>query len=146
MWCNEETSVASSSPQRKNQSCDQGGGAAGGGVESTYTKTTKLIFTWFTSKDTTEDVFLWNIYRMPRRNYTFWLTGINNYFIQGDQVNMAMLFLYLVKRDTSSDGYCTEAYTRVTLFNCYHKNTAMLNWSPCIKSTYVILGALPLLK
>ena len=45
--------------------------------------------------------------------------------VQGDQINMTVLFLYLVKSD-ASERYCTHVNTR------YQKNTAMLNWSPSL--------------
>ena len=36
--------------------------------------------------------------------------------IQGDHLNIAVLFWYLAKRDSSSVGYCTVAYASVTLY------------------------------
>ena len=47
-------------------------------------------------------------------------------FIQGDQLNMDMYFLYLVKSDLSS----VYVYSSVkSLSTRYQKNTVMLNWS-----------------
>ena len=44
-------------------------------------------------------------------------------FIQPDQINMAVLFWYLVESDLSSVGYCTEAYTRqVTVYKVPEKH------------------------
>ena len=36
--------------------------------------------------------------------------------LQSDQLNIAVLFWYLVKRDLSSVRYCTEAYTIITFY------------------------------
>ena len=63
-------------------------------------------------------------------------TIINCYLhIQGDQLNIAACFWYLVKSNLSSlNVYISVHWTLdKSLFTKYQKNTAMFNWSPCIK-------------
>ena len=50
--------------------------------------------------------------------------------VQGDQLYMAVLFWYLVKRDLSSVRHCTVAYTSALLAR-YQNNTVMFIWSGC---------------
>ena len=51
--------------------------------------------------------------------------------IQGDQVNMTVIFWYLVKSDLSSKHMCT---LDKSFFANYQKHTAISNWSPCTVS------------
>ena len=54
-------------------------------------------------------------------------------YVQGDQLNMAIFFCYVVKSDLSM-VYST-VYTRTldkSLITRYKKHTDMYNWSPCI--------------
>ena len=60
--------------------------------------------------------------------------------IQDDQINKAVFFWYLVKRDLSSVRYCTYTCTLdKSRFPRYQKNSAMLNWSPCMLPAECIL-------
>ena len=50
------------------------------------------------------------------------------HYIQGDQLNMAVCFWYLVKRDANIQ-YCTVAYTVQVKF--YEVPEQHVHWSPC---------------
>ena len=52
--------------------------------------------------------------------------------VQGDQLNIAVSFWYLVKSDLSSERYCTRVHWTSHFFQGTRKNTAVFNWSPCI--------------
>ena len=67
--------------------------------------------------------------------------------IQGDQINMSVLFWYLVKRDLSS----VHLRTLASLFTRYQNSTAIYILSPCtplykIPTNYVIIDVSPLQK
>ena len=57
-----------------------------------------------------------------------------NFLLQTDQINMAVLFCYLVKSDASI-RYCTVVYVDYlqdkSHFTRYQKYTTTDNWSPC---------------
>ena len=50
--------------------------------------------------------------------------------VQGDQLNMAVFFWYLVKSDLSSAQLYTCTLDK-SHFKSYQKNTALFNWLPC---------------
>ena len=63
------------------------------------------------------------------------------YYVQPDQINMAVLFWYLAKCDLST-VQCKLLVTRKlekSLFTRYQKHTAKYNWSPCnyVKQTII---------
>ena len=53
--------------------------------------------------------------------------------VQPDQINMVVLFCYLVKSHLSSVSCCTCLHWRVT----YQKHTSMYNWSPRRKYVFI---------
>ena len=73
----------------------------------------------------------------------FFVLFFNSYtfpvYVQGDQLNMAVILWYLVKKSAlSSVRYCllfTLQFTSsmsITYSKVPEKNTAINNWSPCI--------------
>ena len=50
------------------------------------------------------------------------------HIIQGDQLNMAMVFRYLLKSNFSSVHVHSSVSLDKKLFKRYQKNTAMFNW------------------
>ena len=67
----------------------------------------------------------------------FFVASISPHILQGDQLNMAMLFWYLVKRDLFNVDY----YKVASLFTLYNENTAMVRGHPVL---FCMKGFLPI--
>ena len=62
--------------------------------------------------------------------------GVGPLNVQGDQINMVVLFWYLVKSDLSSVPICSTSLHWTSHFlQGTRKNTVMFIWSPCNGTT-----------